>query len=168
MRRDWQMLLFCVACLGAANAVAQERSRQDEVRSKGADVMPFSLEQTQHVFEKNDAGGVQRVLARNGSTEQREVIRSHLREIAHSFDARNFDKPMHIHGADMPGLAEMKAAGAAELEVIYSDLPDGGQIIYRSTSPRIVGAIHRWFDAQLSDHGRDATSSDAAPAHLAP
>jgi hypothetical protein len=64
----------------------------------------------------------------------------------------------------MPGLAEMRAAGAQELEVIYSELPDGAQIIYRSSSPHIVAAIHRWFDAQLSDHGQDATTTDSVPA----
>lgn len=165
MARESCVLLLCLACsaLAAAAATAAQPTRQDEVRGKGAQVMPFSLEQTQHVFDKNDAGGVQRVLARAGASAQIEMIRTHLREIAQSFDARNFDKPAHIHGADMPGLAEMRAAGAHELEVIYSDLPDGAQIIYRSSSPRIVDAIHRWFDAQLSDHGRDATTSHPAP-----
>ena len=168
MSRRSCVVLLCGAChaLLSLTAAAAEPSRQDEVRSKGAEVMPFSLDETRHVFDKNDAGGVQRVLARGGSAGQRDMIRSHLREIALSFDARNFDKPTHIHGADMPGLAELKAAGKDELEVIYSDLPDGAQIIYRSASPRIVAAVHRWFDAQLSDHGRDATTSDSP--HPAP
>lgn len=161
--RSLECLFVLIAAVGTATA--NDGSRRDEVRTKGAQVMPFSLDQTQHVFDKNDAGGVQRVVARNGSPGQRDMIRGHLREIAQSFEARNFDKPMHIHGADMPGLAEMKAAGAEELEVIYSDFPDGAQIIYRSASPRIVAAIHQWFDAQLNDHGRDAMSHDnPAPA----
>jgi hypothetical protein len=155
------LLAFLLAVLAAPGiGTASDGARQDEVRSKGGDVMPFALDQTVHVFEKNDAGGVQRVLVRGNSDEQRRMIRGHLRDIATSFAQRDFDKPMHIHGADMPGLAEMKTAGANELEVIYSELPDGAQIIYRSSSPRLVAAIHRWFDAQLSDHGKDATTHD--------
>ena len=167
--RQVARIIVTVAALWLCGAAfAAERSRQDDVRAKGADVMPFALDQTVHVFDKNDAGGVQRVLARGGADAQKRMIRGHLREIAESFAARDFSKPAHIHGADMPGLAEMKAASAQELEVIYSELPDGAQIIYRSASPRIVAAIHRWFDAQLRDHGKDATTSEPGAAHPPP
>jgi len=169
MRRSCQIfaLLLLVVGSGATSpAIATDAQRQQDVRQAGTEVMPFSLDQTQHVFEKNDAGGVQRVLVRAEADEaQRQMIRNHLREIAESFAARNFDKPSHIHGDNMPGLAQLKAAKAGELEVIYSDLPQGAQIIYRSASPQIINAIHRWFDAQLADHGDDATSGTPAPAH---
>jgi len=175
-RRPWQetlmrfrkpcLLLALYVATAAASAATDTSPRQQEVRGKGAEVMPFALEQTQHVFEKNDAGGVQRVLVRGAADQaQRQMIRAHLRQIAESFAARDFDKPSHIHGDNMPGLAQLKAAKAGELEAIYSDLPQGAQIIYRSTSPLIITAIHRWFDAQLADHGSDATSATPAPAH---
>lgn len=38
----------------------------------------------------------------------------------------------------------------------FRDLPDGGEIVYRTDEPRFVAALHEWFDAQLSDHGQDA------------
>ena len=72
---------------------------------------------------------------------------------------------MHIHGVDMPGLADMQAAHANEMSVDYRELVDGAEITYSSHLPKIVAAIHRWFDAQLNDHGGDAMSHDkAAPA----
>ena len=134
--------------------------RQQEVREKGAAVMPFSLDQTLHTFDKTDTGGVQRVRA--GDADQVAMIRSHLHSIAQSFTARDFSAPAHIHGADMPGMAEMKAAKPGELTVGYRELDDGAELDYVSRSPAIIAAVHRWFDAQLADHGRDATTS--APA----
>ena len=138
-------------------AVAPETTRQQEVRAKGADVMPFSLDKTMHYFDKSAEGGIQRVRTRADAADQIAMIRSHLHEIAGSFGSRNFDKPAHIHGNDMPGLAELRSAKPDELSVTYHELPDGAEVDYRGHTPDVVAAIHRWFDAQLSDHGRDAT-----------
>jgi hypothetical protein len=138
-----------------------ETSRQQEVRAKGAQVMPFELDKTVHSFDKTDDGGIQRVRARGNAPDQVAMIRSHLQEIAQSFSSRDFEKPAHIHGTDMPGLAEMKAAATADLDVTYRALDDGAEIRYFGHTSEIVRAIHSWFDAQLRDHGRDATTSQA-------
>ena len=170
MRLICTVLLLVVSseCPSQPASTAAANSRQDEVRQKGAQVMPFTLDKTVHVFDKTDTGGVQRVLVRGHAPEQLAMIRSHLRDIAKSFTRRDFSQPMHIHGADMPGLAEMKAAKADELRATYHELPNGAEIVYSSQAPRFVTAIHRWFDAQLGDHGKDATTSpaDAPPESL--
>jgi len=144
-----------------ASGKGEETSRQQEVRAKGAQVMPFELAKTIHSFDKTDDGGIQRVRVRGNAPDQVAMIRSHLQEIAQSFSSRDFEKPAHIHGTDMPGLAEMKAAPASNLDVTYRALDDGAEIRYVGHTPEIVGAIHSWFDAQLRDHGRDATTSNA-------
>jgi hypothetical protein len=165
------IVLFLIAsgdCLPQSADAATTDARQDEVRQKGAQVMPFALDKTVHVFDKTDSGGVQRVLVRGDAPEQLAMIRSHLQGIAQAFTARDFSKPMHIHGADMPGLAEMKAAKADELSAVYNELPDGAEIVYGSHLPKIVAAIHRWFDAQLRDHGDDATSNNVEPPAKSP
>jgi hypothetical protein len=138
-----------------------ESLRRQEVRAKGAQVMPFELDKTVHSFDKTDDGGIQRVRVRGEAPDQVAMIRSHLQEIAQSFSSGDFEKPAHIHGTDMPGLAEMKAAAAADLDVTYRALDGGAEIRYIGHTPEIVTAIHRWFDAQLRDHGRDATTSSA-------
>src|SRR5512141_1667689 len=135
-------------CLSQPATSAAPNSRQDEVRRKGAQVMPFALDRTLHVFDKTDTGGVQRVLVRGSAPDQLAMIRSHLRDISKSFATRDFSKPMHIHGADMPGLADMQAAEPDELSADYKELAEGAQITYSSQSPKIVAAVHRWFDAQ--------------------
>ena len=155
------LALSCAASLLAAapeTPAAADTQRQREVREKGPKVMPFSLDQTRHTFEKNDMGGVQQVRATNADADQVAMIRSHLHSIEKSFSARDFSAPAHIHGADMPGMAEMKAAKPGELAVSYRQLDDGAELDYVSHSPAIIAAIHRWFDAQLADHGRDATT----------
>jgi hypothetical protein len=157
------LAVACGDCLAQPTESAAQNSRQEEVRQKGAQVMPFALERTVHVFDKTDFGGVQRVLVRGDAPEQLAMIRSHLQDIAKAFAARDFSKPMHIHGTDMPGLADMQAAKAGDLSADYKELADGAQITYSSHSPKIAAAIHRWFDAQLSDHGDDAMSHDKGP-----
>lgn len=150
---------------GAAASSAAAPSRQEQVRSAGSQVMPFALDQTLHIFDKTADGGVQRVRVRGDAPDQVAMIRTHLRQIAAAFAARDFSAPSHIHGAGMPGLAELRAAPAGELDVTYRELDDGAQVAYVGRSASIVAAIHRWFDAQLSDHGRDAATSgpDAEP-----
>jgi len=155
------LALSCVAWTLLASAqgapTPASAQRQNDVREKGASVMPFSLDQTLHTFKKTDTGGVQQVRASNAAADQVAMIRSHLHSIEKSFSARDFSAPAHIHGSDMPGMAEMKAANPGELAVIYRDLDDGAELDYASHSAAIIAAIHRWFDAQLADHGADAT-----------
>ena len=50
---------------------AQDAQRQAEVAKRGADVMPFSLKATTHIFTKTADGGIQRVVAKRAAdTEQ--------------------------------------------------------------------------------------------------
>jgi len=137
--------------------VLTPRSRQEEVALRGAQVMPCDLDQTVHVFEKLDDGGRQRVVVKDRSNkEQISLIRGHLKEEAEKFRRGDFSDPAKIHGQDMPGLAELKSA-AGKIEVAYAPLPDGAQIRYTTKEPALVMALHHWFDAQVSDHGRHAS-----------
>ena len=58
------MILFATATLPA-------QTRQGEVAARGAKVMPFDLEQTTHVFQKLDDGGLQKVVAKDPSNKNR-------------------------------------------------------------------------------------------------
>jgi hypothetical protein len=155
-------LLIATLSLNAA-AAAAPAARQAQVREKGAEVMPFSLDRTVHTFDKTPDGGVQRVRTRGDAVEQLERIRMHLRQIARSFAEHDFSQPMHIHGESMPGLAALRAARPGELEVSYHELDDGAEVDYVAHTPTLVAAIHEWFDAQLADHGTDATTSASRP-----
>jgi hypothetical protein len=55
----------------------------------------------------------------------------------------------------MPGLKDLQL-GARRIKVSYSDLSDGAEIMFQTTDSHLLTAIHRWFGAQLSEHGADA------------
>lgn len=119
--------------------------------------MPFSLEQTTHIFTKTEKGGLQQVIVKEVSnTEQVKLMQAHLSKISRNFAQGDFSDPARIHGEDMPGLAELRRAKPGEIKVEYKELSNGAQIAYATDDPVLIEAIHRWFDAQLSDHARHA------------
>lgn len=138
-------------------AHAADVQRQAEVAKLGADVMPFSLKATTHIFTKTAEGGVQRVVVRSaGDTQQVKLVREHLRDIQAQFGKGDFSGPTHIHGVEMPGLADLKAARPGQVVIGYKEVDGGAELTYRTADAKLVAALHRWFDAQLSDHGADA------------
>ncbi len=146
-------VLYGTGTLGA-------QARQEEVADRGAGVMPFDLEETTHVFEATGSGGVEKVTADNPTdTEQILLVREHLREEASKFSRGDFSDPAEIHGEDMPGLKELEA-GVEGIDFRYAELPNGAQIEYVTDDPALVSALHRWFEAQLSDHGEHASPDD--------
>ena len=140
-----------------APEILPAQTRLGEVAARGATVMPFDLQQTTHVFEKLDDGGLQKVVVKDAANKKQIVlIQSHLKEESERFRKGDFSDPAKIHGEDMPGLAQLKA-GAAKIDVRYSALPDGAQIRYTAKDPELVMALHQWFSAQVSDHGHHAS-----------
>jgi hypothetical protein len=169
--------LLILTCTGGASAQAMDHSRMDhgahmanmphgqrqaDVAQRGKDVMPFSLAATTHIFSKTAQGGVQQVVVKNANdAEQVRLTRLHLREIREQFLKGDFSGPTRIHGQDMPGLADLKAAAPGQIGIAYADLKYGAELRYTSANPALVTALHRWFDAQLADHGKDAMAGHA-------
>lgn len=143
-------------------AVAADSGREAQVARRGADVMPFDVKATTHIFTQTPDGGVQRVVAKNkADAKQVKLVRAHLRDIESEFRRGDFSGPAHIHGDDMPGLAQLKAAKPGAIAISYRDVPGGAQLTYRTGDGDLVAALHEWFDAQLSDHGPDAMAGHA-------
>jgi len=74
---------------------------------------------------------------------------------ATAFKKGDFADPAQLHGATMPGLQELQS-GAKRIQIAYRPLPAGAEIRFRTSDIRLITAIHRWFGAQLSEHGSDA------------
>lgn len=121
----------------------------------GAGMMPFDLARSKHVFTPSEEGGTQDVLSDDGDSHQIAMIRMHLMHEARAFADGDYSDPAAIHGASMPGLAELQA-GAARMRVTFEALSQGGRIRFTSTDPDLVSALHKWFEAQARDHGPDA------------
>lgn len=149
--------VVAIASAMPLSAFAADAGRQAEVAERGKDVMPFSLKDTTHIFTKTGEGGIQRVVAKDvADAEQIGLVRAHLREIEQQFRKGDFSGPAHIHGKDMPGLDALRSAKPGQIAITYRDVDGGAELVYRSSDPKMVAALHAWFDAQLSDHGADA------------
>ncbi len=147
-------LIVAVAACGSSGTGATARQRR--VVAKGSTVMPFDQERTTHVFRSTGTGGVQRVVAQGAdASDQIPLIRSHLRTEAKRFAVGDFRDPMAIHGATMPGVAALRR-NFADIDVAYAAIPNGASITYTTSDPKLVAALHEWFDAQLMDHGAHA------------
>ena len=153
--------LFCfsrsvILFLALGCTVSLAETKQEHVHHMGHSVMPFDLAKTLHIFRMTDTGGVERVVVREASDkEQIAMIRRHLHHEAKAFQRGDYSDPAALHGADMPGLKELQA-GATGIKMSYSALPNGAEITFATTDVHLLTAIHRWFGAQLSEHGADA------------
>lgn len=134
-----------------------QTNSQTAVHDMGSQVMPFDLDQTTHIFEMTESGGIQQVIANDPSdSAQIALIQQHIQHETMMFRAGDFSDPTSLHGVDMPGVKEL-ATGVAQIKIGYAALPNGAQIAFTTQDLRLITAIHRWFGAQLSDHGSDAT-----------
>jgi hypothetical protein len=132
-------------------------NQQAMVHDMGHQVMPFDLSQTSHIFEMTESGGVQQVIAKDpDDNAQITLIQQHIQHEAIRFSAGDFSDPTSLHGGDMPGVKEL-GRGAAQIKIEYTALSNGAQITFTTQDLQLITAIHRWFGAQLSDHGSDAT-----------
>ena len=151
------VVLFLAGVVVASRHGAQ-MDHQAVIDTRSAEVMPFDLNKTTHVFQKTDGGGDESVVAIDAQDRQQvELIRTHLQDEANKFKHGDYEDPARIHGMDMPGLRDLET-GYSRVQVAYAELPAGGHITFVSTDPILVGAIHAWFDRQLRDHGAHATS----------
>jgi len=138
--------------LGLAGCGAPGPGPGSQMNRQAGMVMPFDLNATTHTFTTTPDGGVEQVVANDpADTTNTAAIRAHLRDEAGKFSAGDYSDPARIHGADMPGLAEV-AAGALRIGVRYDPVPAGARITYSATDPTLVNALHIWFGAQTSDH----------------
>jgi len=136
--------------------VPPQANRQDTVHNMGSNVMPFDLSQTTHIFEMTENGGIQQVIVKDpNDSAQIALIQQHIQHEVMLFSGGDFSDPMSLHGSEMLGVQEL-SAGAAQIKVEYTALPNGAQITFTTQDLNLITAIHRWFGAQLSDHGSDA------------
>lgn len=139
-----------------STAMAYGQTPQEHVHHMSHSVMPFDVSKTVHIFKMTESGGVQRVLAKDSAAaDQIELIQQHLQHEAERFQRGDYSDPATLHGANMPGLKELQAS-ASRMKVSYAALPAGGEITFTTADLSLLTALHRWFGAQLSEHGADA------------
>ena len=131
---------------------------QAMIHNMGSQVMPFDLTKTTHIFEMTESGGIQQVVAKDpNDSAQIALIQQHIQHEVTMFSVGDFSDSMSLHGNAMPGLKEL-AAGASQIKIEYTALSNGAQITFATQDLHLITAVHRWFGAQLSDHGSDAAT----------
>jgi len=152
--------LFAAACGGDDTTDGPTTAdRQDAVAERGAEVMAFDLDATTHAFRPTDDGLVEDVTADDAEDgENILLIREHLADERERFARGDYGDPAQIHGDEMPGLAELEA-GADEIEIFYEVLDDGARLTFTADDPALVDALHRWGEAQVTDHGEHAATT---------
>lgn len=144
-------LVLGAACTSQPQGSAARRA---EVAARGAAVMPFDLSRTKHVFEDRPDGGLQTVTANDAADSQQvRLVREHLEAEAARFSRGDFADPMAIHGHTMPGVAELRQ-GFRQVRVRFAAIVGGATLRYTTTDSAMLAALHRWFEAQRTDHGR--------------
>lgn len=145
-------LLFFSTAASALDKIDPERV--EEVLQRSEQVLPFSSDQSLQTFSKTVHGGVQHVVVKSAdNARQIKLIQAHLLKLVDAFRKGDFSETERIHGADMPGLVQLKTAKTDDIKFEYQALENGAQIHYSTEYPQFVQALHEWFDAQKSEHG---------------
>jgi len=135
-----------------------QTQRQEMIHNMGSSVMPFDLDKTLHIFKKTESGGTQSVVVRDAAdTQDIAFIRMHLEMEAENFARGDFTDPADLHSADMPGLSVLKV-NYPRIKISYREIENGAQIDFETGDTTTTAAIHAWFDAQVGDHGNDASA----------
>lgn len=136
------------------------KHRQHMIHSKSPMVMPFDMDKTTHYFIKEKNGGTLLIKVKNSNdTSHIDSIRSHLIKEQKLFSKGVFRDPKALHGEKMPGLKTLSES-VEKFDVNYGEIPNGAKLVFTSKDSTVINAIHKWFDAQLRDHGSDAESKE--------
>jgi hypothetical protein len=136
----------------------QPPATQDEVRAPETFVPPFDPEKAFSMFQMLPDGGVQVVTVKDASDQRQiELIQAYFQDISGKFSSGDFSDAARVHAQDMSWLDDL-TAGAKQIDVSYTVLPNGGQIRFTTSDPSLVSAIHRWLMAQVSDWENQASA----------
>lgn len=143
-------ILQCLIVVQAIEHAPAKPINQDQLQT----IVPYAVKGTVQTFTKTVHGGVQHVVIKSAdNTSQIKLIQAHLQKRAEQYKAGDYSVTERLHGAAMPGLAQLKTAKADDIKVQYQALDNGGQIHFSTEYPQFVQALHEWFDAQTQDHG---------------
>lgn len=148
--------IFFTANYRFSTARVIEQTQQKHMPNISQSIMPIDAAKTVHIFKMTESGGVQRVIVKNkDDADQVILVQQNLREEADRFQHGDYSDLAAPHRTDKPEPKDLQP-GAQKTKVSYSILSDGAEIIFETTDPHLLTAIHRWFGVQLSEYGADA------------
>lgn len=141
-----------IAMALAGSAAAQMQHDKAAMDHRGHQAMGWDQSKATHTFAASPDGGSIEVAA-NDPADAATVaaIRTHLQEIARSFKAGEFDKPMFIHAQTPPGVPDMTRL-KAQITYKYEERPAGGKVTIASANADAVKAVHAFLEFQQKEH----------------
>ena len=127
-----QVITVTILCLITLGAIATP-------------VVPFTAQNSTHVFQVNQSGGIQQVVAKDPNDGVLVgAIRSYLEAQAERFGKGDYSGPFK-------GVRHLKAVKPAQIHIIYRNVPAGAAIDYVGADAAAVDAIHKWLAAEMPD-----------------
>lgn len=121
------------------------------LQKRGAAYMGVDQYTSTHQFEDLPDGG-RIVLARDASDSAGvATIRGHLQEITRAFKAGDFEIPMLVHDAHVPG-TDVMANRHDRIEYSYREVTGGGEIRIKTADPMALSAIRGFLQFQREEH----------------
>jgi hypothetical protein len=161
MKTVMAVLLFCALQLTAQDMamcpkhkehMKEASQRQADVEKHGDQAMGFPHDKTTHHFHLSaDGGAIEVTVNDSKDAENLRAIRSHLAHIATQFSNGDFAIPMFVHDQVPPGVPAMKEQRAT-ISYRFEELPTGGRVRIKTTSPEALKAIHDFLHFQIEDH----------------
>jgi hypothetical protein len=146
------LTLVLMATLASIASQPTPQTHPSEIDRRGAHVMGFDQSKTTHHFLLYEDGGSIEVSVKDpADNDDLDAIRAHLPHIAAMFAAGDFDAPMLVHDAKVPGTSEM-ARMKERLTYRFVRTPNGGRVDITTTDPDALAAVHKFLRFQISDH----------------
>lgn len=127
------------------------------LQARGRTAMGVDQATSTHAFDILADGG-RIALERNVDDDPEGVaaIRAHLRQIAETFRAGDFQTPLFVHAEEVPGTRVM-AAKKASIDYAFRPLPRGGEVRLTTRDPEALEAIRAFMMFQRTDHRAGGT-----------
>lgn len=109
-----------------------------------ASAAPFNRHDSTQVFQENQSGGIQQIVAKDPNDKALiAAIRSYLEAEAERFGNGDYSGPLK-------GVRYLKVVKPDHIGIIYRNVPAGAAIDYVGRDVAAVDAIHKWLDAEIS------------------
>jgi hypothetical protein len=129
-----------------------QMQRDAELKARGAAAMGFDQDATEHHFILLSDGGSIEVRVRDkDDLRNRDLVRTHLAEIAKEFSRGEFDKPFQTHGEIPPGVPAMQRL-KDKIRYSYEKTASGGRVRIKTRDHEALNAVHEFLRYQIREH----------------
>jgi hypothetical protein len=133
-------------------SASEKMDHHKMVMGNGEKAMGFSQTATNHHFLITKNGGAIQVEANDSKdTANRDMIRTHLTEIAKQFKSGDFATPFAVHGQPPTGVSVMEQL-KDKIVYVYEETASGARVRIKTNDPQALAAIHAFLKFQIEDH----------------